>query len=183
MAIDWDKGDKLIRAGVLTNREIAKQLSCSEGAVRKRVKSGNVDRDLTAEVRKAAKAKLVRTKVRTGTQTSDNEIIEEAAELQAGVVRSHRKDISKLRDLEQEMIKELGDKEKPPTKLYTAQYQGKVIMEEVGIAVTERSSALNALAAVQQKRIQLERQAFNIEDGEGGEDGEPKSGKWVLECK
>ncbi len=63
------------------------------------------------------------------------------------------------------MLDELGDEGNPPTKLYIGQYQGKTVEKIIGITVTERASALQALAGVQHKRIQLERQAFSIPDG------------------
>lgn len=53
-----------------------------------------------------------------------------------------------------------------PTKTYSAQHQGKILKEEIGIPVTDKCQALNNLANVQHKRIQLERQAFNLKERE-----------------
>lgn len=87
-----------------------------------------------------------------------------AADRGAEVVRLHRKDINILRALEASLLEELADN---PTKLYITQHKGIIVKEAIGIAVTERASALQALAGVQHKRIQLERQAFNLDEKQG----------------
>ena len=93
----------------------------------------------------------------------DRDEIELATETRVAVLRDHRKDIKKLRKLEDAFLSGLLD---TPTKTYTAQYQGKILKEEIGIPVTDKCQALNNLANVQHKRIQLERQAFNLKEGE-----------------
>jgi len=168
--VDWDRGDRMIRAGQLSLREIGCAIGCSEAAVRKRIKTRGLVRDLTGQVRATVRSLLVR-KERTSSLANDAEIIEEAAETGAEVVRTHRKDILVLRRVEQALLAELGDAENPPKKVYVTQYQGQIIEREFAITVTERATALNALAGAAQKRIQLERQAYNLDD-EGGDDAE-----------
>ena len=162
--IDWEIGDKLIRAGQLSTREIARQLGCDEKTIRKRKKEKGIEADLSSRVQEKVRTELVRTSVRID-NASEKEIIDSAAATVVEVVRTHRKDISKLAQLEQKLLDELGDEGNPPTKLYIGQYQGKTVEKIIGITVTERASALQALAGVQHKRIQLERQAFSIPDG------------------
>lgn len=168
--VDWDRGDRMIRAGQLSLREIGFAIGCSETAVRKRIKTRGLVRDLTGQVRATVRSLLVR-KERTATPSNDAEIIEEAAETGAEVVRTHRKDILVLRRVEQALLAELGDAENPPKKVYVTQYQGQIIEREFAITVTERATALNALAGASQKRIQLERQAYNL-DETGADDAE-----------
>jgi hypothetical protein len=122
-------------------------------------------------VRSTVRSLLVRKGERTSALAKDAEIIQEAAETGAEVVRTHRKDILVLRRVEQALLAELGDAENPPKKVYVTQYQGQIIEREFAITVTERATALNALAGAAQKRIQLERQAYNLDD-EGGDDAE-----------
>lgn len=168
--VDWDRGDRMIRSGQLSLREIGFAIGCSETAVRKRIKTRGLVRDLTGQVRATVRSLLVR-KVRTSSPANDAEIIEEAAETGAEVVRTHRKDILVLRRVEQALLAELGDPDNPPKKLYVTQYQGGVVEHEFPITVTERATALNALAGAAQKRIQLERQAYNL-DETGADDAE-----------
>lgn len=158
--IDWEAIEKEIRSNQLSIREIARQFGVSEGAIRKRIKAKGIKRDLAEQVRKRVREKIVRSEVRTP-NASEEEIVEEAAERGADVVKLHRQDIANLRNEEQKILQELGDK---PTKLWVGQFQGQVIEHVVGIAVTERAAALHALAGVQHKRIQLERQAYGIDD-------------------
>jgi len=166
---DWEAIEREYRAGQLSIREIARQHDCSDGAIRKRAKKCGWEQDLSKKVAEKVRNELVRSSVRTNNAETDKEIIDAAAATAVELVRSHRRDISKLSALEQKLIDELGDEENPPTKLYIAQYQGKTVEKVVGITVTERASALQALAGVQHKRIQLERQAFNLDDAGGGE--------------
>ena len=158
--IDWEAIEKEYRAGQLSNVQIAKGHDVSEGAIRKKAKQLGWTKDLSGKVREKVREKLVRSEVR-GHNTNDNEIIEKASDRGKEVILLHRKDITSLRELEEQLISELKD---GPTKLYITQYQGEIIRETVGLTAYERSSAANNLANVQHKRIQLERQAFSLNE-------------------
>jgi hypothetical protein len=160
--IDWEAIEGEYRTGQLSNVEIAKQHGISEGYIRKRAAQYGWKKDLAAKVRKAVKERLVRDEVREPNAT-DEEIEDAAVERGVELLKSHRKDIKALREAEAKLIKEIfGD----PKKTWVGQFQGKVITKTFSITATERSSALQALAGVQHKRIALERQAFGIdEDG------------------
>jgi polygalacturonase len=159
---DWEKIEKEYRTGQLSIREIAKQNDCPESSIRARMKKRGITRDLTKEVARKIKEKVTCADVRTP-NANDEQKVEEASDRGFSVLMLQRKDIESLRALENKILSEL---ENEPTKLYMAQYQGKVIQEEVGIPVTEKAAALNNLANVQHKRIQLERQAYNLNDSE-----------------
>ena len=162
--VDWEAIEREYRAGQLSVNAIAKSHGITEGAIRKKANTqGWGKRDLADAVREKVREKLVRREVRSDNANTE-EIIDAASERGAAVIETHRKDINKLREIEQQLLTELGDPDNPPTKLYLAQYQGQVIQQIVGIAVTERASALQALSSVQHKRIQLERQAFNLDE-------------------
>ena len=160
--VDWIELEKEYRAGQKSIRELARLYNCSAQAIVKHAKKYNWNRDLSDSVRKAIRAKLnqVDSKVDTDNVKVDSEIIEQASETGLQLVLSHRKDIASLRKLEEQLISELTDN---PTKLYLAQYQGEIIEKTVGLTASEKSMAANNLANVQHKRIQLERQAFNID--------------------
>ena len=159
--VDWERGDAMIRAGQLSLCEIARLLDCTDAAVHKRMKTRGIKRDLSKEVRKQVRIDLLSS---VGPNLDETEVVQGAAAIGADVVRSHRKDIQNLQRVEQMLLAELGDPVNPPTKLYITQYRGEIIEREVGIAVTDRASAYNALSAAAQRRIQLERQAFNLDE-------------------
>ena len=163
--LDWERIGAEYRAGKLSLREIGRQHGCSEGAIRKRAKAEGWERDLQARVDEAVRNKLVRAEVRISAAT-EKEVVDAAAAASVHVVLSHRKDIAKLRELEERFIDELGGEgAEQPKKLFITQYQGKVVQEEVGLTVTEKASTLQSLAMVRFKRIEIERKVFNI-DGE-----------------
>lgn len=158
---DWEAIEKDVRAGVLSIREVSRRFKCPESSIRAKMKEFGWERSLVDRVRERAQEKVLRNGLRKSNAT-DEEIIEEKSEEVARVLLSHRRDIVKMKQAEQNILAELEDN---PTKLWIGQYQGKIIQKEIGIAVTERAAALNNLANVQHKRIALERQAFGINDG------------------
>ena len=167
---DWPAIQKEYIADQLSNCEISRKYGAPESSIRYRAKKYNWKKTLGKKVREQVREKLLREDLRES-NINDNEVIDHAAERGKNVVLSQRRDIKKLRDLEEKLLAELHDN---PTKLYMAQYQGEVIHKEVGIPVTEKSQALNNLANVQHKRIQLERQAFNLDEQGGGDDDSRK---------
>ena len=101
-APDWEAIERAYRAGALSIRTIADRNGISDTAIRKRAKAHGWERDLSEQVRKEVRNKLVRGEVRENLPANpeqDAEIIEEAAEEGARVVRHHRKDIRKATNL------------------------------------------------------------------------------------
>jgi hypothetical protein len=169
--IDWETVENLYRAGQLSIREIARQNGCAAQTIVDRAKRYDWSRDLSEKVRQAIRAKLAKADTDSLTDTDkakrQKDIVEGASDKGVEVIKLHRKDISSLKELEAQLIEELKNK---PTKLYITQYQGEIVEKVVGLTAAERSQAANNLANVQHKRIQLERQAFNL--NEGSEDSE-----------
>jgi AraC-like DNA-binding protein len=165
---DWEAIEKDVRAGVLSLREISRRFKCPESTLRKKIKDEGWERSLVDRVRLRAQEKLLRKNMRKPNAT-DEEIVEEKSEEVAEVLFSHRRDISKMKRVEQELLLELKNE---PTKLWIGQYQGKIIEKVVAIAVTERAAALNNLANVQHKRIALERQAYGMTDNTNPDEDE-----------
>jgi hypothetical protein len=160
--IDWEAIEREYRTGQLSNVEIATQYGTKESTLRYQAKKRGWKKDLAAKVRKGVREKLLREELREP-NASDEEIEDAAIDRGVELLKSHRKDIAELKRVEAELIKEIFD---DPQKTWVGQFQGKVITETFSIAATERSTALQALANVQSKRIALERQAFGIdEDG------------------
>jgi len=164
--IDWVEIEKEYRAGQLSNVEIGKQFGVSEGAIRKKAKKNGWEKDLSNAVRSRVREKLVRATVRTTSAElqTDQEIINSASERGVAVITLHRTDINRVREMEQTLLAELSDADNQPTKIHVCQFQGKVIKTVIPISVTERAAALNSLANVQNKRISLERIAWNLDE-------------------
>ena len=163
--IDWESIEKEFRAGQLSNVEIGKRHGVSEGAIRKKAKKFGWKKDLLKKVQATVREKLVREAVRKP-NANDEEIVQGASDQGVKIIKLHRKDITKLKKVEQKILKELDDK---PKKVWVGQFQGKVITKTLEITITDRAQTLNNLANVQHKRIQLERQAWNLNDTADGE--------------
>jgi hypothetical protein len=168
--IDWEGVEKDYRAGILSIREIGRRYDCSEGIIRKNAKKKGWQRDLTEKVRERVRTKMVRKRVRKDNAYQDNdktdeeideEIIEESADEAVKILELHRKDIEKLREIEQKLIADLSGE---PKKTWVGQYQGEIVDGEYDLTISEKAMAANNLANVQHKRIQLERQAYKLND-------------------
>lgn len=107
---DWEAIERAFRAGALSIRTIADRNGVSDTAIRKKAKALGWERDLSDQVRKEVRNKLVRGEVRNdqgANRELDAEIIEEAAEEGAQVVRSHRRDIRKATNLANLLMNDL----------------------------------------------------------------------------
>ena len=62
---DWEALGVEYRAGAVSVRELARKYDVSEGAIRKKAKANQWERDLTEKVQERVRSKLVRSEVRT----------------------------------------------------------------------------------------------------------------------
>lgn len=165
--IDWEAIEREYRAGQLSVNEIAAQCDCRRETISRKAAEKNWTRDLAAAVRKATANKVTRvTSQVTDPNVTCDEIVDKASDRAKDLIMLHRQDIASLRELEIKLIDELQNN---PTKLYIAQYQGVIIEKVVGLTASDRAMAANNLANVQHKRIQLERQAFNLDESENSD--------------
>lgn len=150
---DWEAIHSLYRAGLLSVRSIAEQHGISDTAIRKQAKKLGWSRDLTDQVRAAAKAKVVRTEVRTnGSQSeprTDEQIIEEASDQAAAVILAHRSGLAQWRGIADKLSYVLSDMEVNP--------------DNAG----DFARSLNAGVDAQLKVIKGERQAYNLDTETG----------------
>jgi hypothetical protein len=174
---DWEAIERAYRAGSLSIRTIAERQGVSDTAIRKKAKALGWARDLSDQVRKEVRSKLVRGEVRNDQGANcelDAEIIEEAAEEGARVVRSHRRDIRKATNLANLLMDDL---------LSTIQRR-EVIKEDIEAETSEDNNGMrraSMLAAVSlpsnsktlfqlssaMKNLQvLERQAYSLDEKE-----------------
>jgi len=117
------------------------------------------------KINEAVRNKVVRSSVRSPHPT-EREIVDSASSEGAAVLTLQRKDIIALRAFEEKLLAELAGE---PTKLYITQYQGQIVQKVVGLTVTERAQTLQILSSVRERRINLERQAWGIDDKRGGD--------------
>lgn len=183
---DWEGIERAYRAGSLSIRTIAERQGVSDTAIRKKAKTLNWARDLSDQVRKEVRSKLVRGEVRNDQGANcelDADIIEEAAEEGARVVRSHRRDIRKATNLTNLLMDDL---------LSTIQRREEIeqaIDEETAgdsngmrratmlaaVALPSNSKTLFQLSSAMKNLQVLERQAFGLDDKEKSADADELS--------
>jgi len=167
---DWEYGERLYRLGQVSASEVGKIIGCNPNTVISHMKKRGIKQDLVSEVQRRTKEAIM---VAPRCTETDEKVIVEAVNTNVALVMSHRKDLQKLRALENKFYRELRDN---PTKLYLANYLGEVIEKEIGLTISEKLSALANLAKVQEKRIDKERQAFGLKN----DYEEPNKEKMVL---
>ena len=192
--VDWERVEAEYRAGQLSVVEIGRQSGVTEGAIRKRAKRDNWKRDLSGRVREEIRARLVRDNVpeekqsvgidqsdegttdRTlstiGARTvSDDETIEVAAARGVAIVREHRADIRTQRNLVRTLVSELQAGCKPERQ---QELEAAIEVEEEdgrrraamlrAVSLPTRAGVMRELATAGKILIELERQAFSLDD-------------------
>lgn len=180
---DWDALGVEYRAGAVSVRELARKYDVSEGAIRKKAKANQWERDLTEKVQERVRSKLVRSEVRTPSacvpMRTEAEIIEAAAETAVQVVQIHRRDVrhgrsicaalfAELQDTSanRELIAECIDSETQDDLSPTRRNQ---MMK--AISLPTRARAMLDLSAAMKNLVAVERQAFSLDDKQDKQDG------------
>ncbi len=146
---DWEAIESAFRAGSLSVRAISEVHGISHTAIAKRAKKEGWQRDLTDKVRAAAKAKVAKSVSNSGFQSplaTDAQIIEEASDVAASIILSHRVGLARWRSIADKLCDALTDLP--------------VVEENIG----DFSRALNAGVDAQLKVIKGERQSYNLDD-------------------
>lgn len=170
---DWEAIEKEYRAGIKSACQIENEYGTSRGAVTRKAKREGWTRNLSEDVRQEARARLVSDAVSTD-NASDSEVISEAADEAANVVRTHRKDIADLRSLEAELKAELRDdiELRRNIKAGAIGEERVLQMEAAGIKVPQLqhcSGVYRDLSQAMAKRIPLERQAYSLDEKDTGQ--------------
>jgi hypothetical protein len=175
--IDWNKIEKLYRSGMISVREIGRECGTTAANIGYHAKKKGWTRDLSTEVRKLTRAKLVENLAHNYEsadtldklkQITDDEIVEQAARTQVQVVREHQKTLGSGHGLVMRMLNELdattthrGEME-DMIKSGTAPRRQGALMAAVSLG--NRATVLRDLAIAAKTLVTLERQAFNISD-------------------
>ena len=155
---DWDAVHRDYRTGKFTDRELAAKYGVSHVAIGKMRRKHDWQKDLTEEIRQATNAMLVRDlvakEVSSGSQEVTNTVLA-AAELNAQIIRSHKKLLGDLADdlqVAREKIKEVA---------------GTVM--NVRDAATY-AQAVGSVVGSAKALIEQERKAFGLDEDEGSKD-------------
>ncbi|WP_460044133.1 hypothetical protein [Pseudomonas sp. S2_H01] len=183
---DWEAIERAYRAGALSIRTIAERNGISDTAIRKKAKASGWARDLSEQVRKEVRNKLVRGEVREeqcANPERDAEIVEEAAEEGARVVRSHRRDIRKATNLANLLMddllttisrrEEIEDSIEAETADDTNGMRRATMLSAV--ALPSNAKTLFQLSSAMKNLQVLERQAYSLDEKEKTDDSEDLS--------
>lgn len=179
---DWEAIESAYRAGLLSIREIASQHGITHGAINKRAKRDEWDRDLKAKIKAKADAlvskQLVSTEVSTKRADTEREIIASNAEAIAKVRMAHRGDISRSRRLtnklldelealtdNRELYDELGELLRTPDDNGMDKLND--LYQKV-VSLPTRSKTMKELAETLKTLVALERQAYDLDSKVGG---------------
>jgi hypothetical protein len=183
---DWEAIERAYRAGALSIRTIAERQGVSDTAIRKKAKTLGWVRDLSEQVRKEVRSKLVRGEVRNDQGANcelDADIIEEAAEEGAQVVRSHRLDIRKATNLANllmdDLLTTIQQREEIEDEIEKETAEDRNGMRRASmlsaVSLPSNSKTLFQLSSAMKNLQVLERQAFNLDDKEQSGDADELS--------
>jgi hypothetical protein len=184
VSVDWDAIENDYRAGIKTLRQIAEEQGITHGAINKRAKRDGWERDLSAKIKAKAAALVskdaVSKEVSSAALVTERAVVEANAELQAGIIRAHRTDITRYRALCQTMLGQLEAESDTPelfeqigVLLSAPDDNGQDKLNEAyrkAISLPSRIDGVKKLAEALKTLIGLERQAFGIDDRAGVDD-------------
>lgn len=105
--VDWEAVEREYRAGLRSLRDIAAEYGCTEGAIRKKAKAQEWERDISVKVAAKVEALVrkqeVRSEVRTANSISEREQINVSAQMMADKVIGQREDIRRARSMVQRL--------------------------------------------------------------------------------
>lgn len=187
---DWVIIEKDYRCGVKPLRLIADENGITHGAINKRAKRDGWTRDLAAKIKAKAEDKVSKAAVSSAVSAqsvvTEQQVVEANAELQYRIRMEHRQDIKRTRDL---MKKLLGELEATTDNAGLFEQLGE-LLDESGpdangnwkvdkrnelyakvISFAGRVDGSKKIVEMLEKLVKMERQAFNIADGESEKGG------------
>jgi transposase-like protein len=180
--IDWIAIEREYRAGIKSVRALASEFGVTEGAIRKRARKDDWQRDLAPKIRAKAddlvRTATVRSVVRTENAISERVLVEVNAQVQTDIILSHRKDIQRARKVTMSLLSEL-EHQTDNLDLYDQLADLLFAPEESGadkrnelfnkvISLSGRSSTMKTLADSLKSLIALEREAFGVDQKDNG---------------
>lgn len=179
-APDWERIEADYRAGLLSVREIAASQGVSHVAIAKRAKRDCWQRDLSAKILAKAES-LVTSQAVTSLVTSklsvtDKMIVEANAQAIANIRLGHRSDIHRARTITNRLLLEL-ESQTGADNVALLQEMGEIMrapddrgqdrrndLYQKIISLPERSKTMKSLADSMRVLVDMERQAYNMDD-------------------
>ena len=180
----WERIELDYRAGIKSLRQIAAEQGISEGAIRKRAKRDDWSRDLSERIQEKAeqlvRKEAVRSEVRAERTASEREVVDANAQAVATIRLAHRRDIQRARKITNALLDELEQMADADTVAYL-QELGEMLrspedngMDKLNdlyqkvISLPERSKTMKVLAESLRIVVDMERQAFGMNDKDAG---------------
>ncbi|MDU8420235.1 hypothetical protein RYA60_18420 [Pseudomonas syringae] len=186
---DWERIEQLYRAGVLSVREIATTCTVSHVSIHKRAKRDGWTRDLAGKIKAKADAlvnsQVVNSEVNKERALTEKGIVDANAQVIAEIRIAHRTDIGRSRRLTNKLLDELE-----------GLTDNRQLFEELGelmrseddngqdkrndlyqkiIDLPGRSKTMKEMAETLKTLISLERQAYDLDSKQGGNDADELS--------
>lgn len=185
--VDWEAIEGAYRAGLLSLREMSQEYGVSHVAIKKRADKEGWTRDLTAKIKAKADALVnsreVNGEVNSRQLVNESEIVNANAEVIANIRLSHRKDISRTRNV---VMKLLGELEASTDNIELFEKLGDLMRREDDkgqdklndlyqkvISMAGRTKTMKDLADSLKTMVALERQAYGLDAEVKPQDGEP----------
>jgi hypothetical protein len=185
--IDWEPIEKEIRLSQKSLRTIAKQYKITAGAISKRMKSRNIVRDKSEEVRKRTNAALITIGNKNGNtdgNTPTESDIDNVVKANIEIITGHRKQIAKGRQITELLFNQLHEAAENRIEIeddITADttgdgegntkgsYQRRLRMLKA-VSLPGHASTMRDLSQALKNLIPLERIAFNLDAADNGDD-------------
>ena len=172
-ATDWEEVERLYRADLRTNAQLAQQFGVHVSTIARRAKKHAWKKDLKQRIKERANALVQERAVKK--LESDDQTIEENAQLTANVRLSHRQDIGTARQLAMTLLDDLSsqigaDNRARLEDLFIAALKANAIDEsaleayERVTSLTNHVRVMKDLADTMTKLVTLERQAYGLDD-------------------
>ena len=170
---DWEEIERLYRADLRTNAQLARDFGIHATTITRRAKKHAWKRDLKQRIKERANALVQERAVKK--LESDDQTIEENAQLTANVRLSHRQDIGDARSIAMTLLDDLKaqigtDNRARLEDLFIAALKANAI-DESALEAYERVTSLSNhvrvmkdLADTMTKLVTLERQAYGLDD-------------------
>ena len=170
---DWEEIERLYRADLRTNAQLARDFGIHATTITRRVKKYAWKRDLKNRIKERANALVQERAVKK--LESDDQTIEENAQITANIRLSHRQDIGDARSIAMTLLDDLKaqigtDNRARLEDLFIAALKANAI-DESALEAYERVTSLSNhvrvmkdLADTMTKLVTLERQAYGLDD-------------------
>ena len=177
--VDWDAIEPHYRANIRSLRDIAAEYGVSAAAINQHAKKQGWTRDLGAQIRAKAEAKVLAEAVSEERKANEKAVTEGNAELQYRIRMSHRAGLSrisaiksKLLDHVESVVDNLGEIAEALEMLRNPDEAGRDTANDAMRRAMSRSALvddLKKLAEIDERVRKGEREAFGIDDKELGD--------------